>query len=292
MAAPAAGSPESRRREERRAFDGIVTISTATDTSEQKFIRGRAVDFSKSGARVQTPDPLEVGSQVYLRADSFGLMGMAKVRYCQHRLAGYVIGLELEKRGASMRTPDDFIDYYEVLQISPKADLETVHRVFRMQAARYHPDNKQSGNAERFMLLSRIYETLVDPKKREQYDVRRRMREPGSIPVFGLAEFVAGIEGEVNRRLGVLCLLYKRRRSNPDHPALSLLQLEFLMEFPREHLMFTVNYLREKDYIRIVENSDYQITADGIDALETGVRGKQIFQHLLEAPLSISGSSR
>jgi len=283
---------ESRRKEERRAFDGIVTLSTSTDGPEQKFIRGRAVDFSKNGARVHSPDPLEVGAQVYLRADSFGLMGMAKVRYCQHRFAGYIVGLELEKRGAAMRTPDDFIDYYEVLQISPKADLETIHRVFRMQAARYHPDNKQSGNAERFMLLSRIYETLVDVKKREQYDVRRRMRQPGSIPVFGLAEFVAGIEGEVNRRLGVLCLLYKRRRSNPDHPALSLLQLEFLMEFPREHLMFTVNYLREKDQIRIVENSDYQITSEGIDALETGVRGKQIFQHLLEAPLSISGSAR
>jgi hypothetical protein len=219
-------------------------------------------------------------------------MGIAKVRYCQQRLAGYVLGLELEKRGASMRTPDDFIDYYEVLQISPKADNETIHRVFRMQAARYHPDNKQTGNAERFRMLSRIYETLVDPKRREQYDIRRQLREPGSIPVFGLAEFVAGIEGEVNRRLGVLCLLYKRRRSNPDHPALSLLQLEFLMDFPREHLMFTVGYLREKNYIRIVENSDFQVTADGVDALEAGVRGKQIFQHLLEAPLSISGSSR
>jgi hypothetical protein len=267
-------------------------LSTSTEGSEQKFIRGRAVDFSKSGARIHAPEALEVGAQVYLRADSFGLMGMAKVRYCQERLAGFVVGLELEKRGASMRTADDFIDYYEVLQISPKADIETIHRVFRMQAARYHPDNAQSGNAERFMLLSRIYETLVDPKRREQYDMRRRMREPGSIPVFGLSEFVAGIEGEVNRRLGVLCLLYKRRRSNPDHPALSVLQLEFLMEFPREHLMFTVGYLREKDLIRVVENSDFQITAEGIDSLEAGVRGKQIFQHLLEAPLSISGSSR
>jgi len=283
---------ESRRKEERKAFDGVVTLSTSAEGSDQRFIRGRAIDFSKSGARVQIADPLDVGAQVYLRADSFGLMGMAKVRYCQQRLAGYVLGLELEKRGAQMRTADDFIDYYEVLQISPKADVETIHRVFRMQAARYHPDNKQTGNEERFKMLSRIYETLVDPKRREEYDVRRRMREPGSIPVFGLAEFVAGIEGEVNRRLGVLCLLYKRRRSNPDHPALSLLQLEFLMDFPREHLMFTVGYLREKNYIRIVENSDFQITADGVDALEAGVRGKQIFQHLLEAPLSISGSSR
>ena len=283
---------ESRRKEERKAFDGIVTLSTSAEGSDQRFIRGRAIDFSKSGARVQISDPLDVGAQVYLRADSFGLMGMAKVRYCQQRLAGYVLGLELEKRGAQMRTADDFIDYYEVLQISPRADVETIHRVFRMQAARYHPDNKQTGNEERFKMLSRIYETLVDPKRREQYDLHRRLREPASIPVFGLAEFVAGIEGEVNRRLGVLCLLYKRRRSNPDHPALSLLQLEFLMDFPREHLMFTVGYLREKNYIRIVENSDFQISAEGVDALEAGVRGKQIFQHLLEAPLSITGSGR
>jgi hypothetical protein len=283
---------ESRRKEERKAFDGIVTVSTTAEGLDQKFIRGKALDFSKSGARIQIPDALDVGVQVYIRADSFGLMGMAKVRYCQQRTAGYILGLELEKRGASMRTPDDFIDYYEVLQISPKADNETIHRVFRMQAARYHPDNKQTGNEERFRMLSRIYETLVDTKRREQYDIRRQLREPGSIPVFGLAEFVAGIEGEVNRRLGVLCLLYKRRRSNPDRAFLSLLQLEFLMDFPREHLMFTVGYLREKNYIRIVENSDFQITADGVDALEAGVRGKEIFQHLLEAPLSISGSNR
>lgn len=287
-----AAKPDPRRKEERRPFDGIVTLSLSQEGSEHKFIRGRSIDFSKGGARVQTPEPLDVGSQIYFRADSFGLMAVAKVRYCQHRPAGYVIGLEMEKRGAAMRTPDDFIDYYEVLQISPNADLETVHRVFRMQAARYHPDNKQTGNADRFMLLSRIYETLCDQKKREAYDLRRKLREPGAIPVFGLADFVAGIEGEVNRRLGVLCLLYKRRRSNPDHPSLSLLQLEFLMDFPREHLMFTVGYLREKEYLRLVENSDFQITADGIDALEKGVMGKQIFQHLLEAPLSISGSGR
>src|SRR5271166_2887528 len=103
---------ESRRKEERKAFDGVVTVSTSSEGSDQRFIRGRAIDFSKSGARIQIPDPVDVGSQVYIRADSFGLMGMAKVRYCQQRLAGWVLGLELEKRGASMRAPDDFIDYY------------------------------------------------------------------------------------------------------------------------------------------------------------------------------------
>src|SRR3954454_12159409 len=109
----AAAKEDSRRKEERRAFEGIVTLSTSAEGSEQKFIRGRAVDFSKSGARIQAPEALEIGTQVYLRADSFGLMGMAKVRYCQQRTSGFVVGLELEKRGASMRTADDFIDYYE-----------------------------------------------------------------------------------------------------------------------------------------------------------------------------------
>jgi hypothetical protein len=59
------------------------------------------------------------------------------------------------------------------------------------------------------------------------------------------------------------------------------------MDFPREHLMFTASYLLEKEYMRTVESSDYQITYKGIDALEEGVRDKQIFQRLLEAPMSL-----
>ena len=33
------------------------------------------------------------------------------------------------------------LDYYEFLQISPHADTETIHRVYRYLAARFHPDN-------------------------------------------------------------------------------------------------------------------------------------------------------
>jgi len=34
-----------------------------------------------------------------------------------------------------------FVDYYELMQISQNAELPTIQRVYRMQAARYHPDN-------------------------------------------------------------------------------------------------------------------------------------------------------
>ena len=32
-----------------------------------------------------------------------------------------------------------FVDYYELMQISPNAEIETIQRVYRMLAARYHP---------------------------------------------------------------------------------------------------------------------------------------------------------
>ena len=45
------------------------------------------------------------------------------------------------------------LDYYEFLQISPHADMETVHRVYRYLAARFHPDNPETGDPEKFFLL-------------------------------------------------------------------------------------------------------------------------------------------
>ena len=57
-----------------------------------------------------------------------------------------------------------FVDYYEVLQISPNADQETVHRVYRLQAQRFHPDNQETGNAEAFRSISDAYQALGDPE--------------------------------------------------------------------------------------------------------------------------------
>ena len=56
--------------------------------------------------------------------------------------------------------PTRMIDYYEFLQISPQADSETIHRIYRYLAGRLHPDNPESGNPEMFRLLRTAYETL------------------------------------------------------------------------------------------------------------------------------------
>src|SRR5450759_3405740 len=99
-------------------------------------------------------------------------------------------------------------DYYEVLQISRKADIETIHRVYRMMATRFHPDNPITGNTETFLLLKRAYNVLADPQRRAIYDGARLIEDQGPLPILELKEFVYGLTGEVNRRLGVLSLLY------------------------------------------------------------------------------------
>jgi hypothetical protein len=104
------------------------------------------------------------------------------------------------------------------------------------------------------------------------------------VPVFEMKEFVDGVEGETNRRMGLLCLLYIRRRLDPEQPGVSLLQLETMMSFPREHLMFTIWYLKEKGYIRIEQNSDYVVSAEGADYVESGLPANRILHRLLKSP--------
>src|SRR5262252_4898984 len=62
-------------------------------------------------------------------------------------------------------------DHYETLQISPNADADTIQRVFRLLAQRFHPDNKESGNEARFREIHQAYSVLNDPEKRARYDV-------------------------------------------------------------------------------------------------------------------------
>src|SRR4051794_41349659 len=63
-------------------------------------------------------------------------------------------------------------DYYEALQISPNADPDTIQRVFRLLAQRFHPDNQETGDEGRFRLLHEAYLTLNDPERRAQAALR------------------------------------------------------------------------------------------------------------------------
>jgi curved DNA-binding protein len=188
---------------------------------------------------------------------------------------------------------DEFVDFYDLMQISPQAEPQTVQRVYRMLAARYHPDNPETGDADKFVLLQKAYQVLSDPAARSEYDAQLYAKSTQPLPVFEMKDFVIGIDAEMNRRLGALCLLYNARRTNPDHPGLSLLDLENRMSLPREHLEFTIWYLRDKGYVRRDDTTnDIMVTSEGVDFVEQNLPENRIVRKLLKAPEPTNGTGK
>jgi curved DNA-binding protein CbpA len=162
------------------------------------------------------------------------------------------------------------LDYYEILQISPNAEPETVHRVFRLLAQRYHPDNAETGNEAQFRALNGAYRVLSDPEQRARYDViHTRLRQERWRLVASGAEAENNFDAERGIRLTVLEVLYTRRRLELDSPGLSPLDLEKLIGRAREHLEFTIWFLIQKKFITRSDGSMLQITVDGVEYLES-----------------------
>jgi len=275
-----------KRRKQRQLFDCSLEISWKDSRGSSRTITAQAIDVSNSGIRVEADEPIEMHLEVFVRAERYGLTGSTAIRHCSRRGSKYLLGLEFIPDGAAGASDDAeaFVDYYELMQISPNADPETIHRVFRIMASRYHPDNAETGDNEKFLLLTKGYAVLSDPARRAAYDDVQRARHTQPLPVFGLKEFAEGLEGEVNRRLGILSLLYNRRRANPDNPGISVLDLESVMSFPREHLEFAIWFLREKQFIRPGNTSDYLISAAGVEFLESELPSNAVLSKLLNAP--------
>jgi hypothetical protein len=274
-----------KRKEQRRFTNAMLAVVWEDARGQTRSIRVRSLNVSKSGMRIESSEEIQPGAPVSLQAERHELAGRATVRNCTRRGSAYLVGLEFsEDTKRTLHLPlVDAIDFYEVLQVSQNAEPETIHRVYRIMAARFHPDNPQTGDSERFMLLNDAYEVLSDAEKRAVYDAARRVGECQALPAFELKEFVDGIEGEQNRRLGILCLLYNRRRSDMEHPGLSLLDLERLMSFPREYIAFAVWYLKDRGFVLIGDNSDYVLTSAGADHVETNSPRNAVFHKLLRA---------
>jgi curved DNA-binding protein CbpA len=158
-------------------------------------------------------------------------------------------------------------DYYELLEISPQASQDTIHRVYRFMAARYHPDIQGTGNLEKFTQLTSAYKVLSDPNRRSEYDAQRATRQPTMRNPMSTT--VDQADGDLNRRLAVLAILYYRRRMYPNSPEVSLPEIEDRMGFPRDYLDFTTWYLAKKRYITRADNSDFTLTVEGVDFIET-----------------------
>jgi hypothetical protein len=55
------------------------------------------------------------------------------------------------------------------------------------------------------------------------------------------------------------------------------------MGFPREYLTFTMWYLRCKEFVTMADNSDFVLTASGVDHVEANAGESDIVAKLLKA---------
>lgn len=179
---------------------------------------------------------------------------------------------------------DSFIDLYEVLQVSPNADAETIQRVYRHLAQRYHPDNKETGDEEAFKLLLAAHRILGDPERRAAYDSEHSRVRQLRWRIFDQPKATQGVEAERRKRQGILALLYTKRLHQPDEPGMKIKELEELLGCPREHLEFALWYLRENQWIVRADSGYYVITAKGVDAAEASRQTRPEDARLLPAP--------
>src|SRR5437762_14311255 len=167
-----------------------------------------------------------------------------------------------------MSTPENangFRDYYETLQLSPNADSDTLDRVYRILIKRYHPDNQESGNEDRFRIILDAYRVLSDPEKRAAYDVKYDENRAATLKIFEEASSADSFEDDRRILDGVLSLLYVSRRRDPSRGGMGVVQMERLLGCPAEHLEFHIWYLLEKGWVERQSNGLLAITAAGVD---------------------------
>jgi curved DNA-binding protein CbpA len=160
---------------------------------------------------------------------------------------------------------EQFNDYYEIIQVSLNADFETIERVYRLLAKWFHPDNRQSGDAGRFRVLSDAYHTLSDPEKRASYDAHHSDERKRQWKIFSDASDERLVKTDREMQTGIMSLLYSARRKDVVHPGMGMFELARLLGCPEKHMEFHAWYLKEKGWIRLTDSGQYAITVEGVD---------------------------
>jgi curved DNA-binding protein len=277
---------QERRRKaiERKSSFGRVTLITEPGTRFAARVEGLLINRSETGICVEVDKALPIGMlvQVEMRTEKGdaeqwegSICWMTAAPAPTSGAGSYRAGVEARantRQAVAAVESDD--DLYEVLQVNPKADFDTIHRIYRMLAQRFHPDHKETGDAEKFQRLLNAYQVVSDPEKRAGYDVKRESARQRTWQVFGKNQG-DGVVAEKRKRVQILAVLYRKRLRSPEAPHVVVREFEDVLGIEKEHMEFALWYLREKGYLQRTDNGRYLITAAGVDASEASEQGEQ-----------------
>lgn len=196
--------------------------------------------------------------------------------------------------------PKKEIDLYELLQVDRDAHPTIIRYAYRFLAAMYHPDNSETGDAEKFRIITEAWRTLSDEGKRAAYDMSLGAKEqkaaaaaaasgqsaPGAHAGGGSSGFgkdsmpkipKTGLSfNEIELRLAILQILLAARKRKPQTGgATAKIIMDILAIDNVQEVEFAIWYLREKGYIEMGDRM-FMISVNGVDYIVESLSKTQI----------------
>ena len=163
---------------------------------------------------------------------------------------------------------NEFVDFYDLLQLSSNADTETIERIFRHLAKKLHPDHSDQTNNDQFIKIVEAYEVLSNPETRASYDARYQDYWHRKWKLVSVASDMSEIDDDKSARERILSLLYVQRRRSMKSPGLGEVEISRLLNTPLELVDFHLWYIRTKGWVERLDTGHLAITALGVDQVE------------------------
>jgi hypothetical protein len=261
---------------------GELTVILDASGSASSRIRARFIGHAgEEGIKIEIAAALGPGTVVSIAGEVETAAGrspvLGKFQVCTCLLAGigkYHTHLTpFAKEAPPPKAPppveSEDVNCYEALQVSRNADVDMIHRVFHVLAQRFHPDNRETGDEDKFRQIVEAHRVLSEPDLRAAHDVKLASDDRTRLRIFDSLESTQGVQAEVRKRQGILRLLYSKRLTDPHSPALRGRDLVDMLGCPMEHLEFSIWFLKENKLLMRADNNQFEITWQGVEAFET-----------------------
>ncbi|MBK7837185.1 MAG: J domain-containing protein [Candidatus Obscuribacter sp.] len=186
------------------------------------------------------------------------------------------------------------LNYYDLLQVNRDAHGTIIRYAYRFLAAMYHPDNAETGDAEKFRIITDAWRTLSDEGKRAAYDMSLGAQQQSGQQQAGAAGSAqqpanfssrAGMPkmpttgvafNETEMRIAMLQILYTQRKKKCSTGGASAkMMMDILNTDDMAEMEFNLWYLREKGLIEMGERL-FMISMKGVDYLIDSLSKTQI----------------
>jgi molecular chaperone DnaJ len=92
--------------------------------------------------------------------------------------------------------------YYDILELDKKCSYNDIKKSYKRLALKYHPDrNKELENSHKFNEINEAYNTLIDPSKRNLYDITFNLNN-NSFNFYDIFKEFQNGEGGVDKLFG------------------------------------------------------------------------------------------